>query len=87
MLRAGAARRSTTPSPDVWRVAPGRLAGRDWDIEPDLSSAAPFLAAALVTGGEVTVPGWPRRPLSPATSCATCWTAMGARRSRSTTPA
>jgi 3-phosphoshikimate 1-carboxyvinyltransferase len=31
----------------------------DVDIEPDLSNAAPFLAAALITGGTVTVPGWP----------------------------
>jgi 3-phosphoshikimate 1-carboxyvinyltransferase len=46
-------------APDVWTVEPGRLAGRGWDIEPDLSGAAPFLAAALVTGGTVTVPGWP----------------------------
>jgi 3-phosphoshikimate 1-carboxyvinyltransferase len=45
--------------PDLWVVEPGRLLGRAWDIEPDLSGAAPFLAAALVTGGEVTVPGWP----------------------------
>jgi 3-phosphoshikimate 1-carboxyvinyltransferase len=48
-------------TPDVWAVQPGRLAGRGWDIEPDLSGAAPFLAAALVTGGAVTVPGWPRK--------------------------
>ncbi|HTY70910.1 MAG TPA: 3-phosphoshikimate 1-carboxyvinyltransferase [Actinomycetes bacterium] len=46
-------------TPDVWRVAPGRLVGRDLDVEPDLSNAAPFLAAALVTGGRVTIPGWP----------------------------
>jgi 3-phosphoshikimate 1-carboxyvinyltransferase len=45
---------------DVWAVEPGRLKGRCWDIEPDLSTAAPFLAAALVTGGTVTVPGWPQ---------------------------
>jgi 3-phosphoshikimate 1-carboxyvinyltransferase len=32
----------------------------DVQVEPDLSSAAPFLAAALVTGGSVTVPDWPR---------------------------
>lgn len=58
MLRAaGAAVDDSTP--DVWAVQAGRLAGRAWDIEPDLSGAAPFLAAALVTGGEVTVPGWP----------------------------
>jgi 3-phosphoshikimate 1-carboxyvinyltransferase len=28
-------------------------------IEPDLSNATPFLAAAAVTGGSVTVPHWP----------------------------
>ncbi|MDQ2749952.1 MAG: 3-phosphoshikimate 1-carboxyvinyltransferase [Actinomycetota bacterium] len=43
----------------VWRVAPGPVRARDWVIEPDLSNAAPFLAAALVTDGSVTVPGWP----------------------------
>lgn len=59
MLRAaGAAVDDTTPN--VWRVEPGRLTGRGWEIEPDLSGAAPFLAAALVTGGSVTVPDWPR---------------------------
>ncbi|HEY8472846.1 MAG TPA: 3-phosphoshikimate 1-carboxyvinyltransferase [Natronosporangium sp.] len=51
--------------PDVWTVEPGRLSGRAWQIEPDLSGAAPFLAAALVTGGEVTVPGWPRTTTQP----------------------
>ena len=29
-------------------------------VEPDLSNAAQFLAAALVTGGRVHVPGWPQ---------------------------
>jgi 3-phosphoshikimate 1-carboxyvinyltransferase len=47
--------------PDTWRVEPGPIAGRDWHVEPDLSNATPFLAAAAVTGGEVTVPGWPAR--------------------------
>jgi 3-phosphoshikimate 1-carboxyvinyltransferase len=28
-------------------------------VEPDLSNAAPFLAAALVCGGSVTIPDWP----------------------------
>ena len=44
---------------DTWRVEPGRLSGRTWQIEPDLSNAAPFLAAALITDGSTTVPGWP----------------------------
>jgi 3-phosphoshikimate 1-carboxyvinyltransferase len=46
-------------APNVWAVQPGRLGGRAWEIEPDLSGAAPFLAAAVVTGGTVTVLGWP----------------------------
>jgi 3-phosphoshikimate 1-carboxyvinyltransferase len=49
---------------DLWSVAPGKLSGRGWDIEPDLSGAAPFLAAALVTGGEVG--GRPGDPAPPA---------------------
>ncbi|MGN9785823.1 3-phosphoshikimate 1-carboxyvinyltransferase [Nonomuraea sp. ZG12] len=51
--------------PDVWRVEPGPITGRDWAVEPDLSNAAPFLAAALVTGGTVTIPGWPLRTTQP----------------------
>nr|BFF02846.1 3-phosphoshikimate 1-carboxyvinyltransferase [Streptoalloteichus tenebrarius] len=46
---------------DVWRVEPGPVRARDLDVEPDLSNATPFLAAAAVTGGEVRVPGWPER--------------------------
>jgi 3-phosphoshikimate 1-carboxyvinyltransferase len=44
-----------------WRVAPGPIVGGDHDVEPDLTNAAVFLAAAAVTSGEVTVPRWPRR--------------------------
>ncbi|WP_249435528.1 3-phosphoshikimate 1-carboxyvinyltransferase [Actinomyces sp. AC-20-1] len=43
----------------TWRVGPGRPSGGRVTIEPDLSNAGPFLAAALVAGGSVTVPGWP----------------------------
>lgn len=43
-----------------WTVRPGRIRGRTVAIEPDLSNAAPFLAAALIAGGTITVPGWPR---------------------------
>lgn len=45
--------------PNRWRVPPTVIHAVDVQVEPDLSSAAPFLAAALVTGGRVTVPGWP----------------------------
>jgi len=51
----------TSPRPGTWIVPPGPIAARDLAIEPDLSNAAPFLAAALVTGGTVTVTGWPER--------------------------
>jgi 3-phosphoshikimate 1-carboxyvinyltransferase len=64
MLRAAGAGVDDT-TPDVWAVEPGRLTGRGWDIEPDLSGAAPFFAAALVTGGEVTLRGWPRSSAQP----------------------
>lgn len=46
-------------TPQRWRVVPGPIRARDLDVEPDLSNAAPFLAAALLTGGTVTVTGWP----------------------------
>lgn len=49
-----------------WRVAAGAVAARDWAVEPDLSSAVPFLAAAVVTGGTVRVEGWPRVSTQPA---------------------
>ena len=51
--------------PNTWRVAPGPVAARDWAVEPDLSNAAVFLAAAAVTGGEVTVAGWPEHSTQP----------------------
>ena len=51
--------------PDTWRVAPGPIAARDWTVEPDLSNAAVFLAAAAITGGEVTVLGWPADSTQP----------------------
>lgn len=44
----------------VWRVPRTSISGRDAVIEPDLSNAAPFLAAAMVTGGSVTIRDWPR---------------------------
>jgi 3-phosphoshikimate 1-carboxyvinyltransferase len=45
----------------AWRVEPGPLNVGELTIEPDLSNAAAFLAAAVVTGGQVTVPDWPER--------------------------
>ena len=49
----------SNPEPTVWRVEPGAISGGTVAIEPDLSNAGPFLAAAMVAGGSVTVPHWP----------------------------
>lgn len=54
----------SSPEPAVWRVEPGEIAGGHGSsnvvaIEPDLSNAGPFLAAAMVAGGSVFISGWP----------------------------
>ncbi|WP_025616796.1 3-phosphoshikimate 1-carboxyvinyltransferase [Salinispora cortesiana] len=83
MLRAaGAAIDDTTPN--VWTVEPGPLTGRGWEIEPDLSGAVPFFAAALVTGGEVTVTGWPGGSVQPVERLRGLFQAMGGEVSLST---
>jgi 3-phosphoshikimate 1-carboxyvinyltransferase len=65
--------------PDVWRVRPGRLRLGDFTVEPDLSNAGPFLAAALVTGGSVTVRDWPADSLQASGAIIEVLTRMGAR--------
>jgi 3-phosphoshikimate 1-carboxyvinyltransferase len=62
----------------AWHVDPHEIAAIERDIEPDLSNAAPFLAAALVAGGTVTVPGWPGHTLQPGDAVRDLLTAMGA---------
>lgn len=52
-------------TPATWRVFPGRIRVETIDIEPDLSNAAPFLAAALLAGGRVTIPDWPATTTQP----------------------
>ncbi len=52
--------------PNRWRVEPGPVAARHWEIEPDLSNAVPFLAAAAVTGGTVRISRWPALSIQPA---------------------
>ncbi|WP_010205006.1 3-phosphoshikimate 1-carboxyvinyltransferase [Salinibacterium sp. PAMC 21357] len=48
-----------SPEPGVWIVPAGAIQAIDISLEPDLSNAAPFLAAAVVAGGTVTIEGWP----------------------------
>ena len=64
--------------PDVWRVEPSEINAVDVQVEPDLSNAAPFLAAALVTGGRVTVPGWPQHTTQAGDAIRDILDAMGA---------
>lgn len=45
--------------PNHWRVEPGEISAFDVQIEPDLSNAGPFLAAAVATAGTVRIPHWP----------------------------
>ncbi|WP_424211861.1 3-phosphoshikimate 1-carboxyvinyltransferase [Streptomyces sp. BI20] len=80
MLRAAGAQVDTPESggeKNVWRVAPGALLGRDLVVEPDLSNAQPFLAAALITGGTVTIPDWPARTTQPGDELRRIFTEMG----------
>jgi 3-phosphoshikimate 1-carboxyvinyltransferase len=49
-----------------WNVAPGPVAARHWQIEPDLSNAVPFIAAAAVSAGTVRITGWPAASIQPA---------------------
>lgn len=49
----------SNPESTVWVVEPSQISGGTVAIEPDLSNAGPFMAAAMVAGGSVTVTGWP----------------------------
>ena len=47
--------------PASWAVEPGEISGGEITIEPDLSNAGPFLAAAMVAGGSVKISNWPKK--------------------------
>lgn len=47
--------------PTSWAVKPGEISGGEISIEPDLSNAGPFLAAAMVAGGSVKISNWPKK--------------------------
>lgn len=70
------------PAPGEWLVEAGIPRGKTVSIEPDLSNAAPFLAAALITGGEVTIADWPAHSTQPGALLQQILTSMGAHASR-----
>jgi len=66
------------PDERTWTVHPGPIAMGDVRVEPDLSNAGPFLAAALVAGGTVRIPGWPSQTTQPGALFPELLTRMGA---------
>jgi 3-phosphoshikimate 1-carboxyvinyltransferase len=52
--------------PDTWYVHPGALGSHPITVQPDVVNSMPFLAAAMVTGGTVTILGWPAVTAQPA---------------------
>ena len=63
---------------NTWRVEPSPIRALDVEVEPDLSNAAAFLAAAVVTGGTVRVPGWPQQTTQAGDAIRDIFDAMGA---------
>ena len=45
----------------TWKINHQELESKDWHIEPDLSNAGPFLAAAMVTHGQIKIKDWPQK--------------------------
>ena len=78
MLRDAGAEVAADPTGREWTVAPGPLRGGELVVPPDLSSAAPFVVAAVATGGRVRVPAWPRRSYQPGERLPELLRAMGA---------
>ncbi|HWV49335.1 MAG TPA: 3-phosphoshikimate 1-carboxyvinyltransferase, partial [Microbacterium sp.] len=70
------------PAAGEWLVEAGVPRAKEIAIEPDLSNAAPFLGAALVTGGDVTVKNWPLHSTQPGALLPEILQAMGAHSSR-----
>jgi 3-phosphoshikimate 1-carboxyvinyltransferase len=62
----------------TWIVLPSKLTGQDLTIEPDLSNAAPFMAAAMITGGRVVIKDWPKITTQPGDQLRKIFSDMGA---------
>ena len=62
-----------------WIVKPAVMHGSDQVIEPDLSNAAPFMGAAMISGGTVVIRDWPHSTTQPGDELRSIFTQMGAR--------
>ncbi len=62
----------------IWHVDPHDITALDRHIEPDLSNAAPFIAAAMITGGRVTIASWPAHTTQPGDALRDLLPRMGA---------
>ncbi|RJQ79175.1 3-phosphoshikimate 1-carboxyvinyltransferase [Amycolatopsis panacis] len=62
-----------------FHVSPSKLSCPEYVVEPDLSTAAPFAAAAVVTGGTVRVQGWPKHTTQPGDWLRSLLPALGAK--------
>lgn len=67
----------------LWRCRPACLRGGERHIEPDLTNAGPFLAAAMICGGQVSIPHWPATTFQAGDAWRQLLTPMGARIYRS----
>jgi 3-phosphoshikimate 1-carboxyvinyltransferase len=67
-----------TVGQNEWVVKPSRMNGSDSVIEPDLSNAAPFMGAAMISGGTVVIKDWPRSTTQPGDELRNIFTQMGA---------
>ena len=66
-----------------WTVKPHLMQGMNSTIEPDLSNAAPFMAAAMICGGKLSVKDWPAETTQPGDQLRDIFTQMGATVTRS----
>ena len=66
-----------------WTVKPHPMQGMNSTIEPDLSNAAPFMAAAMICGGKLSVKDWPAETTQPGDQLRDIFTQMGATVTRS----
>jgi 3-phosphoshikimate 1-carboxyvinyltransferase len=69
---------ATVNSADSWEIS-GRLTGQDLIIEPDLSNAAPFMAAPMICGGTVVIKDWPKKTTQPGDRLREIFSKMGAK--------